>query len=95
MSSAVSEAESELEKDTELLEKREETVARNKSGPFWFKQWFKRKKVDEKQLKQKFEEEWSRREQELMKRMGTVVVEGEHIKSPSPLLNSLRTQLNN
>ncbi|KAJ8361863.1 hypothetical protein AAFF_G00416080, partial [Aldrovandia affinis] len=66
MSSAVSEAESELEKDTELLEKREETVARNKSGPFWFKQWFKQKKVDEKQLKQKFEEEWSRREQELM-----------------------------
>ncbi|KAJ8362410.1 hypothetical protein AAFF_G00375770 [Aldrovandia affinis] len=30
MSSAVSEAESELEKDTELLEKREETVARNR-----------------------------------------------------------------
>ncbi|KAJ8358407.1 hypothetical protein AAFF_G00441830 [Aldrovandia affinis] len=33
MSSAVSEAESELEKDTELLEKIEETVARNKSEP--------------------------------------------------------------
>ncbi|KAJ8361744.1 hypothetical protein AAFF_G00427990, partial [Aldrovandia affinis] len=85
MSSAVSEAESELEKDTKLLEKREETVARNKSGPFWFKQWFKRKKVDEKQLKQKFEEEWSRREEELMKRMATVVVDSETEGSTLPV----------
>ncbi|KAJ8355301.1 hypothetical protein AAFF_G00072770, partial [Aldrovandia affinis] len=68
-SSVVSEAESELEKDTELLEKREETVARNRSGHFWFKEWFKRKKVDEKQLKQKFEEEWRRREEEIIERM--------------------------
>ncbi|KAJ8347484.1 hypothetical protein AAFF_G00193210, partial [Aldrovandia affinis] len=83
-SSAVSEAESELEKDTELLEKIEETVARNRSGHFTiegsdegFKEWFKGEKVDEKQLKQKFEEEWSRREEELMERMATVVVDSE------------------
>ncbi|KAJ8366878.1 hypothetical protein AAFF_G00338460, partial [Aldrovandia affinis] len=91
MSSAVSEAESELEKDTELLEKREETVAKNRSGHFTiegsdegFKEWFKGEKVDEKQLKQKFEEEWSRREEEwrrreeeLIERMAKVAVEGE------------------
>ncbi|KAJ8361801.1 hypothetical protein AAFF_G00420390, partial [Aldrovandia affinis] len=75
MSSAVSEAESELEKVTELLEKREETVARNRSGHFTiegsdegFKEWFKGEKVDEKQLKQKFEEEWNRREEEWRRR---------------------------
>ncbi|KAJ8366493.1 hypothetical protein AAFF_G00353460, partial [Aldrovandia affinis] len=71
--------------DTELLEKREETVARNKRGPFWFKQWFKRKKVDEKQLKQKFEEEWRRREEELMERMATVVVDSETEGSTLPV----------
>ncbi|KAJ8373257.1 hypothetical protein AAFF_G00267040 [Aldrovandia affinis] len=106
MSSAVSEAESELEKVTELLEKREETVARNRSGHFTiegsdegFKQWFKGEKVDEKQLKQKFEEEWSRREEEwsrreegwsrreeeLIQRMGMVVVDSETEGSTLPV----------
>ncbi|KAJ8362498.1 hypothetical protein AAFF_G00371980, partial [Aldrovandia affinis] len=99
MSSAVSEAESELEKVTELLEKREETVARNRSGHFTieesdegFKQWFKGEKVDEKQLKQKFEEEWSRREEEwrrreeeLIERMVTVVVDSETEGSTLPV----------
>ncbi|KAJ8358305.1 hypothetical protein AAFF_G00015840, partial [Aldrovandia affinis] len=75
----------ELEKDTELLEKREETVAWNKSGHFLFKQWFKLKKVEEKQLKQKFEEEWRRREEELMKRMATVVVHSETEGSTLPV----------
>ncbi|KAJ8366880.1 hypothetical protein AAFF_G00338480 [Aldrovandia affinis] len=74
---------------TELLEKIEETVARNRSGHFTieesdegFKEWFKGEKVDEKQLKQKFEEEWSRREEEwrrreeeLIERMAKVAVE--------------------
>ncbi|KAJ8361937.1 hypothetical protein AAFF_G00410660 [Aldrovandia affinis] len=71
MSSAVSEAESELEKDTELLEKREETVAGNRSGHFTIEgidEGFKGEKVAEKQLKQKFEEEWSRREEEWRRR---------------------------
>ncbi|KAJ8355104.1 hypothetical protein AAFF_G00098050, partial [Aldrovandia affinis] len=45
---------------TELLEKIEETVARNKSGHFIIEERFKGEKVDEKQLKQKFEEEWRR-----------------------------------
>ncbi|KAJ8361905.1 hypothetical protein AAFF_G00412450, partial [Aldrovandia affinis] len=76
-SSVVSEAKCKLEEDndTELLEKREETVARNRSGHFTiegsdeeFKQWFKGEKVDEKQLKQKFEEEWRRREEEWRRR---------------------------
>ncbi|KAJ8362034.1 hypothetical protein AAFF_G00401700 [Aldrovandia affinis] len=65
---------------TELLEKIEEMVARNRGGHFTieesdegFKQWFKGEKVDEKQLKQKLEEEWSRREEELIERMATVV----------------------
>ncbi|KAJ8362564.1 hypothetical protein AAFF_G00368000, partial [Aldrovandia affinis] len=93
-SSVVSEAESELEKDsdTELLEKREETVARNRSGHFTiegsdegFKQWFKRKKVDEKQLKQRFEEEWSRREEELIERMAMVVLDSETEGSTLPV----------
>ncbi|KAJ8355103.1 hypothetical protein AAFF_G00098040 [Aldrovandia affinis] len=96
MSSAVSEAESELEKDTELLEKREETVARNRSGHFTiegsdegFKEWFKGEKVDEKQLKQKFEEEWSRREEEWRRReeerMAMVVVNSETEGSTLPV----------
>ncbi|KAJ8366410.1 hypothetical protein AAFF_G00355640, partial [Aldrovandia affinis] len=99
MSSAVSEAESELEKDTELLEKIEETVARNRSGHFTiegsdegFKEWFKGEKVDEKQLKQKFEEEWSRREEEwrrreeeLIERMGTVMINSETEGSTLPV----------
>ncbi|KAJ8357931.1 hypothetical protein AAFF_G00054380, partial [Aldrovandia affinis] len=103
MSSAVSEEESELKKDTELLEKREETVARNRSGHFTiegsdegFKEWFKGEKVDEKQLKQKFEEEWSRREEEWRRReeewsrreeerMATVVVDSETEGSTLPV----------
>ncbi|KAJ8373117.1 hypothetical protein AAFF_G00271220 [Aldrovandia affinis] len=84
---------------TELLEKIEETVARNKSGHFTieesdegFKEWFKREKVDEKQLKQKFEEEWRRREEawrrreeELIERMGTVVIDSETEGSTLPV----------
>ncbi|KAJ8373267.1 hypothetical protein AAFF_G00266780, partial [Aldrovandia affinis] len=92
MSYVVSEAECELEKDTELLEKREETVARNRSGHFTiegsdegFKEWFKGEKVDEKQLKQKFEEEWRRREEELIERMGMVVVDSETEGSTLPV----------
>ncbi|KAJ8373266.1 hypothetical protein AAFF_G00266770, partial [Aldrovandia affinis] len=76
---------------TELLEKIEETVARNKSGHFieesdeGVKEWFKGEKVDEKQLKQKFEEEWRRREEELTERMGMVVVDSETEGSTLPL----------
>ncbi|KAJ8377543.1 hypothetical protein AAFF_G00256390 [Aldrovandia affinis] len=77
---------------TELLEKIEETVTRNKSGHFTieesdegFKEWFKGEKVDEKQLKQKFEEEWSRREEELMERMATVVVDSDTEGSTLPV----------
>ncbi|KAJ8366399.1 hypothetical protein AAFF_G00355870, partial [Aldrovandia affinis] len=91
-SSVASEAKSELEKDTGLLEKREETVARNRSGHFTiegsdeeFKEWFKGEKVDEKELKQKFEEEWSRREEELMERVGTVLLNSETEGSSLPV----------
>ncbi|KAJ8358486.1 hypothetical protein AAFF_G00435840 [Aldrovandia affinis] len=100
-SSVVSEAKCKLEKDsdTQLLEKREETVARNRSGHFTiegsdegFKQWFKGEKVDEKQLKQKFEEEWRRREEEWkrvkeepIERMGTVVLDSETEGSTLPV----------
>ncbi|KAJ8351140.1 hypothetical protein AAFF_G00146540, partial [Aldrovandia affinis] len=73
---------------TELLEKIEETVARNKShftieeSDEGFKEWFKGKKVDE---KQKFEEEWSRREEELIERMGTVLLNSETGGSTLPV----------
>ncbi|KAJ8362409.1 hypothetical protein AAFF_G00375820 [Aldrovandia affinis] len=77
---------------TELLEKIEEMVARNRSGHFTieesdegFKQWFKGEKVDEKQLKQKLEEEWSRREEELIERVAMVVVDSETEGSTLPV----------
>ncbi|KAJ8362342.1 hypothetical protein AAFF_G00379650, partial [Aldrovandia affinis] len=77
---------------TELLEKIEEMVARNRSGHFTieasdegFKQWLKGETVDEKQLKQKLEEEWSRREEELIERMATVVVDSETEGSTLPV----------
>ncbi|KAJ8358512.1 hypothetical protein AAFF_G00433670 [Aldrovandia affinis] len=67
-------------------------VARNRSGHFTIeksekgvKQWFKLKMVDEKQLKQKLEEEWSRREEELIERMATVVVDSETEGSTLPV----------
>ncbi|KAJ8366875.1 hypothetical protein AAFF_G00338570 [Aldrovandia affinis] len=53
----------------------EEMVARNRSGHFTKEEsdeGFKGEKVDEKQLKQKLEEEWSRREEELIEMMAMV-----------------------
>ncbi|XP_036408653.1 GTPase IMAP family member 8-like [Megalops cyprinoides] len=69
---------------TELLEKIEEMVTRNRGGYFnpeqkdeGLNQWFEGGKVDEKKLKQKLEEEWSRREEELIERVSKLVVEPE------------------
>ncbi|KAJ8377524.1 hypothetical protein AAFF_G00259510, partial [Aldrovandia affinis] len=52
---------------------------------YYYYEGFKRKKVDEKQLKQKFDEEWSRREEELMERMGTVLLNSETEGSTLPV----------
>ncbi|KAJ8358041.1 hypothetical protein AAFF_G00041010 [Aldrovandia affinis] len=66
----------------------EEMVARNRSGHFTKEEsdeGFKGEKVDEKQLKQKLEEEWSRREEELIERMATVVDDSETEGSTLPV----------
>ncbi|XP_036376358.1 uncharacterized protein LOC118772169 [Megalops cyprinoides] len=76
---------------TELLEKIEEMVARNRGGYFTIQererrgvsltQWFQSKKETEKSL----EEEWSRREEELIERMLKVVVDSETEGSTLPV----------
>ncbi|XP_036410517.1 GTPase IMAP family member 8-like [Megalops cyprinoides] len=79
---------------TELLEKIEEMVAKNNGCYFTrerrgegYNQWSFGNKVNEKKLKQNFEEEWRRREEELIERMSQVLVKLETGESTSPVIN--------
>ncbi|XP_064176261.1 uncharacterized protein LOC135246923 [Anguilla rostrata] len=71
---------------TELLEKIEEMVARNKSVPFSVEERYRDGKYERKKMVQEesFEEEWSRREEELIERMSKIVVDSKKEGSTLP-----------
>ncbi|KAI1884206.1 hypothetical protein AGOR_G00224040 [Albula goreensis] len=79
---------------SELLEKIEEMVSRNKGDYFCpkesnegFEQGFKRENLHVKQLKKRSEEEWNKREEELIERMSKVVI---HFERDQPTLHKQR-----